>query len=37
MREYLYALTHHECLDTVVLRDGDGVAVSVKTENVQED
>ncbi len=33
MREYLYALTHHECLDTVVLRDGDGVAVSVKTDN----
>lgn len=31
MREYLYELTHHEALETVVLPMGDGVTVSVKT------
>lgn len=30
MREYLYELTHHEQLETVVLPVGDGVTVSVK-------
>lgn len=30
MREYLYELTHHELLETVVLPVGDGVTVSVK-------
>lgn len=30
MREYLYELTHHEQLTTVILQDGDGVALSVK-------
>ncbi len=29
MREYLYALTHHDRLDTVILESGDGAAVSV--------
>lgn len=32
MREYLYELTHHEALRTVVLPVGDGVTVSVKME-----
>ena len=32
MREYLYELTHHAGLTTSVLTIGDGVAVSVKTE-----
>lgn len=30
MREYLYAITHHESLESVVLPVGDGVAVSIK-------
>lgn len=30
MREYLYALTHHEQLETVILPVGDGVSVSTK-------
>ncbi len=30
MREYLYELTHHEMLETVVLPVGDGVTVSLK-------
>lgn len=30
MREYLYALKHHEMLDTSVIPIGDGVALSVK-------
>ncbi len=30
MREYLYVLTHHEQLTTVVLPVGDGVTVSIK-------
>jgi len=30
MREYLYELTHHEDLETVILPVGDGVAISVK-------
>jgi len=30
MREYLYALTHHEELETCILPVGDGVTVSVK-------
>lgn len=32
MREYLYELTHHEQLETVILQVGDGVALSVKRE-----
>ncbi len=31
MREYLYELTHHPALETIVLPIGDGVTVSVKT------
>lgn len=31
MREYLYALTHHEALTTSILPLGDGVTVSVRT------
>lgn len=31
MREYLYALTHHEELETVILPVADGVTLSVKT------
>lgn len=30
MREYLYALKHHEALETAILPVGDGVALSVK-------
>ena len=30
MREYLFALTHHDSRDTVILESGDGAAVSVK-------
>ena len=30
MREYLYELTHHEQLETVVLPVGDGVTLSIK-------
>lgn len=30
MREYLYELTHHEGLETVILPVGDGVALSAK-------
>lgn len=30
MREYLYVLTHHESLDTVILETGDGMTISVK-------
>ncbi len=30
MREYLYELTHHKQLETVILPVGDGVAISVK-------
>lgn len=30
MREYLYVLTHHEELKTVILETGDGITVSVK-------
>ena len=32
MREYLYALTHDEALDTEILETGDGMAISVKKE-----
>lgn len=32
MREYLFELTHHEALRTVVLPVGDGVTVSVRVE-----
>lgn len=32
MREYLFALTHHEELETVVLPVGDGVTLSIKKE-----
>lgn len=31
MREYLYALTHHSLLETVILPVGDGIALSTKT------
>lgn len=34
MREYLYVLTHDDSLSTVILRDGDGVAVSVKKTRI---
>lgn len=30
MREYLYAVTHHEELETVILPVGDGVSISTK-------
>ena len=30
MREYLYALTHHEELETVILPVADGVTLSTK-------
>lgn len=30
MREYLYTLTHHDILDTVILPMGDGVTLSTK-------
>lgn len=30
MREYLYAMKHHACLDTVILPLGDGVSISRK-------
>lgn len=30
MREYLYAITHHEELETVILSVGDGVSISTK-------
>ncbi|MCQ2520019.1 MAG: O-methyltransferase [Lachnospiraceae bacterium] len=30
MRDYLYELTHNNCLETVILPVGDGVTVSVK-------
>ena len=30
MREYLYEVTHHEALETIVLPVGDGVTVSVR-------
>jgi predicted O-methyltransferase YrrM len=36
MREYLYALTHHEQLVTSVLPIGDGVTVSVKKQTQQK-
>ena len=32
MREYLYEVTHHEALETIVLPVGDGVTVSVKLD-----
>lgn len=32
MREYLYELTHHEALETIVLPVGDGVTVSYKRD-----
>lgn len=30
MREYLYALTHMDTLDTVILETGDGMTISIK-------
>ena len=33
MREYLYALTHDEAIDTVILETGDGMAISVRKED----
>lgn len=35
MREYLYELTHHPGMVTSILPVGDGVAVSVKTEETE--
>lgn len=35
MREYLYALKHHEALETVILTLGDGTALSVKTKEIK--
>lgn len=32
MREYLYELTHHTALETIVLPIGDGVTVSIRKE-----
>ena len=32
MRDYLYLLTHHECLQTVILPLGDGVTLSTRTK-----
>ncbi len=32
MRDYLYELTHEECLETAILPVGDGVSISVKKE-----
>ncbi len=37
MREYLYEITHHEMLETVILPIGDGVTVSVKKKGKQND
>lgn len=37
MRDYLYELTHHAFLETVVLPVGDGVTLSVKKENRQHE
>lgn len=37
MREYLYALTHSDDLQTTILTDGDGVALSVKRQTLQEE
>ena len=34
MREYLFALTHDEALETVVLPVGDGVTLSIKKEEI---
>ena len=36
MRDYLYALTHHEQLDTVILETGDGMTISVKSDITEE-
>ncbi len=36
MRDYLYELKHHPQLETVILPVGDGVTLSVKTENAGE-
>lgn len=37
MREYLYELTHHEALVTAVLPVGDGLTVSEKVKEVQDE
>ncbi|MBQ8983942.1 MAG: O-methyltransferase [Lachnospiraceae bacterium] len=37
MRDYIYALTHHDALETVVLPLGDGVALSTKISNGEND
>ena len=34
MRDYLYAITHHEALETALLSVGDGMAISIKKEMV---
>ena len=36
MREYLFALTHHEALETVILPVGDGVSLSTKIRSSHE-
>lgn len=35
MRDYLYTLTHHECLQTSILTIGDGVTLSVKKDETK--
>lgn len=37
MREYLYALTHHEELETVILPIADGVTLSAKKGNAKNE
>lgn len=37
MRDYIYALTHHDALETAVLPLGDGVALSTKISNGEND
>ena len=34
MRDYLFAITHHEALETALLSVGDGMAISIKKEMV---
>ena len=36
MREYLFALTHNDTLDTVILETGDGMTISVKKESISQ-
>lgn len=36
MRDYLYTLTHSDCLNSVVLPIGDGITISMKKEETHE-